>query len=211
MKGDRTKTTICTALEHPLRIRILEIVNEIPMSPSRFVDQGYMPGLYLKTYQQALSLVSYHFRELEKAGCIEVFHQSRGGATVATVYAGLNLKKVPEDERRDLTADERREFSRLSMQGLIARADSAMREGTFDRRPDRRLEWSTLTLDDDDWAKVQTILTNAQEQIEALRQEASDKPDGKLSENVQTEVTIGLLAFECCSTEPKPLRPRDRR
>src|SRR5215203_2582915 len=81
--------TICTVLKHPLRVRILEVLNEGPRSPSQFVEEGLIPKENFTTYQQALSLASYHFRELEKEGCLEVIESIPRRGAVEHVYRGL--------------------------------------------------------------------------------------------------------------------------
>ena len=40
-RGEKRRgDTICGALKHPLRVRILEILNDGPRSPSQFVEEG---------------------------------------------------------------------------------------------------------------------------------------------------------------------------
>ena len=71
-EAKQRRETISAALKHPLRVRILEVLNEGPRSPSQFVEEGLIPKEHYATYQQALSLAAYHFRELQKEGCLEV-------------------------------------------------------------------------------------------------------------------------------------------
>src|SRR3954452_3411551 len=62
------------ALSHPLRVRILMGMNAPPrmLSPSEFSEEARV----------SMGLASYHFRELAKAGCIEVAEEiRRRGAT----------------------------------------------------------------------------------------------------------------------------------
>src|SRR4051812_44755325 len=80
--------TICAALKHPMRVRILEVLNEGPKSPSQFVAEGLVPKELFSSYAQVLSLVSYHFRELEKEGCLEVVRSIPRRGAVEHVYEG---------------------------------------------------------------------------------------------------------------------------
>ena len=90
MKGTKKPNeTICTVLKHPLRVRILEVLNEGPRSPSQFVEEGLIPKEHFTTYQQALSLASYHFRELEKEGCLEVVESIPRRGAIEHVYRGM--------------------------------------------------------------------------------------------------------------------------
>jgi hypothetical protein len=132
---------VCGALKHSIRVRILEVLNEGPMSPSQFVDQGLVPDELHKSYHQALALASYHFRELEKAGCVKTIETiPRRGAT-EHVYEGLARVYFTDEEFAQLSIESRERLSRLAFQALIARTDSAMQAGTFDGRIDRHLTW----------------------------------------------------------------------
>lgn len=62
-KTERLATTL-RALAHPTRLEVLDSVGRKPQSPSEFSDAG--PG------RSALGTVSHHFRELHRAGLIEV-------------------------------------------------------------------------------------------------------------------------------------------
>src|SRR5690349_21161299 len=138
-KRKKQNETICTVLKHPLRVRILEVLNEGPRSPSQFVEEGLIPKQHFTTYQQALSLASYHFRELEKEGCLEVIESIPRRGAVEHVYRGLARVFLNDAEFEATSREDRRELSRISLQGLIARADRAIGEDTFDARVDRHL------------------------------------------------------------------------
>src|SRR5215203_5721020 len=131
--------TVCAVLKHPLRVRILEVLNEGPRSPSQFVEEGLIPKQHFSNYQQALSLASYHFRELEKEGCLEVIESIPRRGAVEHVYRGLARVYFNDAEFEEMERPIRRRLSRISLQGMIARADRAIREDTFDARVDRHL------------------------------------------------------------------------
>src|SRR5215211_8444536 len=109
--------TIFNALRHPLRVRILEVLNEGPRSPSQFVEEGLIPKEHFNTYQQALSLASYHFRELEKEGCLEVIESIPRRGAIEHVYRGLARVFFNDAEFEATAAEDRRQLSRISLQG----------------------------------------------------------------------------------------------
>src|SRR5690349_9893139 len=154
-KRKKQNETICTVLKHPLRVRILEVLNEGPRSPSQFVEEGLIPKDLFNTYQQALSLASYHFRELEKEGCLEVIESIPRRGAVEHVYRGMTPRVFFSDgEFEAMPQATRRQLSRISLQGLIARADRAISTETFDARPDRHLTWVPMQLDERGWKEV---------------------------------------------------------
>lgn len=188
--------TVCAPLGHSLRARILEVANEGPLSPSQFVDAGLMPPEMFTSRSQALSLASYHFKCLEEADCLEVVETIPRRGAIEHVYAGMSYRKVSDAERKARSLEERAEISRLSALGLIARTENAIREATFDQRLDRLLDWGSLHVGEEQWAKLQDILARTRREIGALRKE-SREPDAETPPvDTRVHVTVGLLAFE---------------
>ncbi|HEX6154031.1 MAG TPA: winged helix-turn-helix domain-containing protein [Solirubrobacterales bacterium] len=195
--------TICTVLKHPLRVRILEVLNEGPRSPSQFVEEGLIPKEHFTTYQQALSLASYHFRELEKEGCLEVVESIPRRGAVEHVYRGMSPRVFFSDaEFEAMPLDTRRQLSRISLQGLIARADRAISTKTFDSRPDRHLTWVPMQLDERGWKEVIATLAATFGELTQIRHDARDRLAASGEEVVPA--TVAMLGFE--SPPPPPLK-----
>jgi hypothetical protein len=194
--------TICTVLKHPLRVRILEVLNEGPRSPSQFVEEGLIPKEHFTSYQQALSLASYHFRELEKEGCLEVIESIPRRGAVEHVYRGMSPQVFFSDaEFEAMPLATRRQLSRISLQGLIARADRAVHEGTFDARSDRHLTWVPMQLDERGWKEVIATLAATFGELTQIRHDAKDRLAASGEEVVPA--TVAMLGFE--SPPPPPL------
>jgi len=194
--------TICSVLKHPLRVRILEVLNEGPRSPSQFVEEGLIPKEHFSSYQQALSLASYHFRELEKEGCLEVIESIPRRGAIEHVYRGTTPQVFFSDaEFEAMPQDTRRQLSRISLQGLIARADRAISTDTFDRRPDRHLTWVPMQLDERGWEEVITTLAATFGELTQIRHDAKDRLAASGEEVVPA--TVAMLGFE--SPPPPPL------
>ncbi len=202
VEGRTPSETICNALKHPLRVRILEALNEGPRSPSQFVEEGLIPKGSFNSYQQALSLASYHFRELEKEGCLEVVESIPRRGAVEHVYRGLARVFVSDDEFEAMDPQDRRRLSRISMQGMIARADRAIAEGTFDARTDRHLTWMPMQLDERGWDEAIAKLAATFAELTQIRQDAGDRIAASGAEVIPA--TVAILGFE--SPPPPPLR-----
>jgi hypothetical protein len=200
--GKKRSATICTVLKHPLRVRILEVLNEGPRSPSQFVEEGLVPKDHFTTYQQALSLASYHFRELEKEGCLEVVESIPRRGAVEHVYRGMSPRVFFSDaEFEAMPQSTRRQLSRISLQGLIARADRAISTETFDARPDRHLTWVPMQLDERGWEEVIAALAATFGELTQIRHDAKDRLAASGEEVVPA--TVAMLGFE--SPPPPPL------
>jgi len=200
-EGKKRNETICTVLKHPLRVRILEVLNEGPRSPSQFVEEGLIPKGHFSTYQQALSLAAYHFRELEKEGCLEVIESIPRRGAVEHVYRGMARVFFDDAEFEAMPQSTRRELSRISLQGMIARADRAISEETLDARPDRHLTWMPMQLDERGWEEVIATLAATFGELTQIRHDARDRLAASGEKVVPA--TVAMLGFE--SPPPPPL------
>lgn len=187
------KMTASSALRHPMRIRILEVLNERDMSPVEFMNQKLVPKF--DNSQKTLSHISYHFRQLAEDGCLEVIKRvPRRGAT-EHVYRGCASRIFFNDsEWEQLAMEQRRLISRGIYQGLAARTDGAMLADTFDSRPDRHLSWNTMDVDEQGWKELAATFNDCFKKVERIRREAEDRLES--SDEDAIPVTIGLLSFE---------------
>lgn len=184
-------------LSHPLRVRMLEIANEFDVSAVSFVRGGYARTLLNHLDEgTAVSQVAYHFRKLLKAGCVEVVeHHVRRGA-VENVYRGVARVFLDTAEWKTVDPDRRREITSVTLQALMARAESAVLEGTFDARDDRWLAWVQMSLDEQGWDEICDLCTRMMDDVERVR-EAAEQRLGRAGEPVQTTpFTWGMLSFE---------------
>jgi len=191
------KSTTCTPLSHPIRVRILEVVNEHPMSPIGFINAGFAPEIMDK--QRALSRVAYHFRCLEEAGCIGIVDTFQRRGATEHVYGGCSRVFFSDEEFDELPAEQRKTLSRTSWQGLVARTDGAMRKGTFDARTERHLTWRAMEVDERGWQEAIERLGRCYEDLEQIRKDAEDRL--AVSGDKVVPMTTALLGFE---SPPRP-------
>ena len=195
--------TICGVLKHPLRVRILEILNEGPKSPSQFVEEGLVPEEHYSSYQQALSLASYHFRALEKDGCAE----GRGpqfpagarwtclrSARPACISPTRNLRRWPRRAPAEALAH-------LSFRAWSPGPTVRCGLDTFDARTDRYLVWVPMQLDERGWDELSAALARCFGEVEQIRHDSKDRLAASGEESIPT--TFGMLGFE--SPPPPPL------
>lgn len=199
-KGEKEKKKPAShALRHPLRIRILEVVNERDISPVQFMHQQLAPEVDISA--KNLSQISYHFRQLEKYGCLEVVDWvPRRGAT-EHVYRGTVRAYFTDEEWEELSQKERCLVSRTVYQGLAARTEGAMMAHTFDARTDRHLTWLAMEVDERGWTELMSTLAGTYGDIVQIRHDARDRLAG--SGDKVVPVTVGMLGFE--SPPPPPL------
>lgn len=186
--------TVCHALQHPIRVRILEVLCETDISPIQFIKRGMVPpGVKFDSEQNALSHIAYHFLTLRKADCIELVdtHQRRGATE--HVYRSKARAFHTDEEWEQMTFDQRRAISRSTLQMLVARADGAIMAGSFDKRRDRHLSWLAIPLDEEGWEELRDLQAETLERAQAIR--AAVTARGADSTDL-FQGTFGALAFE---------------
>lgn len=202
MDDDMTPTT-CGPLGHPLRVRILEITNERDISPSAFVDEGLQPkGINFTSRAHGLSHASYHFRELEKAGCVEVVETFQRRGATEHIYRGIARVEFTTEEFGGMPKKQRQMFSRVAMQALVARVDGAMSADTFDSRADRFLVMMPLELDGQGWNEFIGLLDGCYSEVKRINEGSKDRLSG--SGDDVMPATYGMLGFPSPPPPPMP-------
>jgi hypothetical protein len=197
------RQTASAALRHAIRVEILTVANERPISPARFVDELLKPRpIGFEQKKQALSHVAYHFRELQKAGCIEIVEVIPRRGASEHVYRGTLRAHFTDEEWADLDLEERHRISTIALQGLLARIEGSILADTFDAREDRWLAWTAAKLDDRGWAEMTTTIAANFAELERIRGES----EARLEESgaTPTPVTFGMLGFESPPSGDQP-------
>ena len=200
MRSPKEKATVAEAVRHPIRVRILEVLNERDMSPTDFVNQGYADFYFGQ--RPSVSHVAYHFRELAQFGCLEAVAWRRARGAVGTTYRGVARDEFIGDAWTGLSTAEQRDISRAVAQGLIARIDGAMTAETFDSRDNRHLSWSAMKLDERGWEEAGTLLADTFASMARIQRQAEERL--RKSAEPGVTATAGLLFFE---SPPLPTRP----
>jgi hypothetical protein len=187
-RADRDKSTAATVLAHPLRVRILEILNQRDLSPVEFCREGFAPA------NMDVSHVAYHFRELAEYGCLTVTEENKRRGSIEHVYRGLARAYFSDLQWSELDETERAKISKTMVQGLLARVEGSLMSGLFDSRLDRHLSWVAMRLDDQGWREMSTTLAAAFGEIEQIRGDAEQR----LEENGDAGIpsTCGILGFQ---------------
>ena len=145
---DLVDPRLAKALSHPMRTRILAILNERVASPNEISEM----------IDERLPNVSYHVRALLELGCVELVStaQRRGAiehyyrAVVRPFFTDRDWKKLPQSGRQAV--------SDVALQMIWEDVSSAIRGGTFEARADRHLSRSVLELDEAGWKELSELL-----------------------------------------------------
>src|SRR5436305_10289480 len=115
------------ALAHPLRIQILAALNKRLMSPS----------LFAKTHDEKLPNVSYHFRTLQKFGCIEEVESRPVRGAIEHFYRATNRVLFDGKAWDNLPQSIKVQASGQAVGDCLAAVATAMLRESFDSTNDR--------------------------------------------------------------------------
>ncbi|HEU5062872.1 MAG TPA: winged helix-turn-helix domain-containing protein [Solirubrobacterales bacterium] len=193
--------TLCAALRHPIRVRILEVLAERDISPIEFVRRGYLPpGFEFKSEASAESHVSYHFKVLREADCIVIHKSVPKRGSVEKVHRSKMLALHTEEDFKELSEGDRIAITRSTLQMLFARAEGAVFQGTFDKRPDRHLSWVPMDVDDQGFKELVDLQDEALERAQGIKAAAIARKHERTEDGVDLvetfPATFGALAFE---------------
>lgn len=198
-RAERDRSTSAIVLAHPLRVRVLEILNDRDMSPVEFCREGFAPET------MDVSHVAYHFRELAEYGCLRVIEENKRRGSIEHVYRGVGRAYFSDVEWSELDEEEKARISKTVVQGLLARIEGAVMTETFDARDDRHLSWIAMKLDEQGWREMATTLAAAFGEVEQIRSDA----ERRLAVSGEQAIlsTCAILGFESPSAPDSPPPP----
>jgi hypothetical protein len=166
--SDRSTSVVMgRALSHPIRVRILMGMNAPvrKLSPSEFSEEAGV----------SMGLSSYHFRELAKAGCIEVVEKiQRRGATEHRYYP-VKRAMAWTREWEALGAAVKQSLAATALGGACEVIGEAVDQGTFESLPDSILAWDVMRVDMKGWEKGHAILARALAELIAVGDECTER------------------------------------
>lgn len=173
---------------HDLRLKIVTQLYMREMSPAMF---------YAEFGGGSIARVNRHFKKLAEEGWLRYIRKEsgdkrRGG--VEHFYRATELAVFDHETWSALPYSIKAAFSWRTVVQLGERVVDAMREATFDSRPNRHLSWTPLLLDEMGWKRVIAAVDaffasifEEQEDARLRMQRSGEKP---------MLATIGLLGFE---------------
>lgn len=193
--------SVVDALRHPVRVRILEVLCEGDISPVQFYRRGCLPpGFDFEGDEKnAISHVSYHFKILVEADCVALVETIPRRGANEHIYRSKALALHTDEEFQAMNFEERRAISRSTLQTLLARADGAIYQGTFDKRIDRHLSWVSMELDEEGWGELRDLLAGSLERAQAIKAAAIARKHERKAKGdtpMTFPATFGALGFE---------------
>jgi DNA-binding transcriptional ArsR family regulator len=180
---------LAKALSHPMRARILTILNERVASPNEIAEM----------IDERLPNVSYHVRALQELGCIELVRTAQRRGAIEHYYRALTRPFFSDRDWKRLPRSARQAVSDVGLQMVWEDTADAMRSGTFEQRADRHLSRTPLVLDEEGWSEVNRLLQQLQTQAEAIEAKSSKRLAKSDEDGIPTRLV--MMHFEATGEE----------
>ncbi len=173
------------ALSHPLRVRILAMLQERTASPSQLSEW----------LGATLGTTAYHVRSLHQLGLIELADETRVRGAIEHHYRAGKRPMVSEEAwaQAPPIAKQAAVGSALQMVDEYARKSAA--EGGFDRA-EAHLSRTSLKLDSKGWDQLNKACLKFVEQVEKIEAGAKERQQKRPHEEELGDAALVLLAFE---------------
>jgi DNA-binding transcriptional ArsR family regulator len=178
---DLVDPRLAKALSHPMRARILTILNERVASPNEISEM----------IDERLPNVSYHVRALLDLGCIELVDTAQRRGAIEHYYRAIVRPFFTDRDWKRLPRSGRQAISDVALQMIWEDVSEAIRGGTFETRPDRHLSRSALELDETGWKELSELLAGVLDEAEKIEVRSAQRiKKGPEEEVVPTRVVI---------------------
>jgi DNA-binding transcriptional ArsR family regulator len=173
------------AMSHPLRVRILAMLDERKASPNQL--SGWLDA--------SLGTVAYHVRTLEQLGLIELVDETRVRGAVEHHYRAKARPNLTVEgwAQAPPIAKQAAVGSSLDVIGEYARVSAAA--GGFDRS-DAQLRRALLKLDEKGFAQLSKACDKLLEQAEKIEAAAAQRIAKNPHADGIVDAGVGVLLFE---------------
>jgi DNA-binding transcriptional ArsR family regulator len=181
--------TLAQVVAHPLRIEALSILTERPASPKELAAELGSP----------VGNISYHVRELQRIGMIELVEEKKRRGAIEHFYRAVHHPMLDASEWKELSPAKREVMSVWIVQLMLADAVKALGGGTFDARGDRHLSRTDMLVDEKGWEELVEIQAKTLRAVLAVRER-----NAKRLAKADGEGAISVVAWMSCFELPEP-------
>jgi DNA-binding transcriptional ArsR family regulator len=182
---DLVDPRLAKALSHPMRARILTILNERVASPNEISEM----------IDERLPNVSYHVRALLDLGCIELVSTAQRRGAIEHYYRAIVRPFFSDRDWKRLPRSGRQAISDVGLQMIWEDVSDAITQGTFETRADRHLSRSALQLDETGWKELSQLLAGVLDEAESIEARSAERIEQAPDEDgVPTRLVI--MQFE---------------
>jgi DNA-binding transcriptional ArsR family regulator len=189
------------ALAHPLRIRILAMLQEQPASPVQLSE---------RLSDTSLGAIAYHVRTLLNLGLLElVATRQRRGAT-EHVYRAVEHPRFTDQSWEALGPVAKQRLLTAMLQQIGEYASSAAALGGFDRG-DAQITRTALRLDERGWTALAAATKKWLAEVQRIEEGARDRIERGTDPHDELDVGLVIMLFEAVPVSEQPPPTHDGR
>ncbi|CAA9491115.1 MAG: transcriptional regulator, ArsR family [uncultured Solirubrobacteraceae bacterium] len=173
------------ALSHPLRVRILALLEEQEHSPVRLAERLHA----------SLGTVSYHVRTLERLGLAELVRTTPRRGAIEHHYRARNRPTVSDVAWAAAPPAAKHALVGATLQQVHDYATIANAAGGFDRG-DAHLSRTALQLDEEGWKEVAGLLERLLNEVDGVEARAADRLAEAGEDAAPVPAGLALMLFE---------------
>ena len=181
---DLVDPRIAKALSHPMRARILVILNERVASPNEIAEM----------IDERLPNVSYHVRALLDLGCIELVDTALRRGAIEHYYRAVVRPFFSDSDWKRIPRSGRQAISDTLLHVIWDDVSDSIEAGAFDSRSDRYLSHSPMRVDEQGWSEIARVMAHALGEVEKIESQSARRLKKSKESGVPTSVV--LMQFE---------------
>jgi DNA-binding transcriptional ArsR family regulator len=190
---------LAVVIKDPLRVQILAIAIQRPLSPSEFAKESGC----------SLSASAYHFKVLKDHGFIELVENVPVRGTYRHMYRATKSGFISNNDWGQVAQAFRPGVAGAILQDFNNRVTQAMETETLYSRDDACLYWAPLNLDEIGWSRLTEMIAWAIEEAKEYEVETVNRRNKGENDDC-ISVTFAIAGFESPKErERKKGRKRD--
>jgi DNA-binding transcriptional ArsR family regulator len=182
------------AMSHPLRVRILALLDERTASPVELA--GWLDA--------TLGTVAYHVRTLERMGLIDLVRETRVRGAVEHHYRSKERPRVSDEAWADAPPIAKQVAVSSSLQTIDAYARAASAAGGFDHG-NSHLTRTALHLDARGWNDLSRALLRLLAQVDRIEEAAAERMERNPDAADTRDVALVMMLFETVRLTSEPV------
>jgi DNA-binding transcriptional ArsR family regulator len=194
--------TIAKALSHPMRVRILTVLNDRMASPNEL----------RKELDEGLSQVSYHVKVLNDFALIELVKTEPRRGAVAHYYRATHRAFMPSSITKKFPKSGRRSMIVETIEDANMDVAASLDSGKFDARDDYHVSYTPGNLDAKACRAAEKLADKYVEDFLQLGAESAERVANGESEGPLIPTSVSILVFGSERAEKeKPPSKKPRR
>jgi DNA-binding transcriptional ArsR family regulator len=173
------------AMSHPLRVRILALLEERTASPVELA--GWLGA--------TLGTTAYHVRTLERMGLIELVQETRVRGAVEHHYRSKGRPTVSDDAWAAAPPIAKQAAVSASLQTIDAYARAASAAGGFDHS-NAHLTRTTMRLDARAWSELSRACERLLAQVDRIEEAAKERMERNPHSGDTRDLALVMMLFE---------------